>query len=162
MKCEVIRENLVAFLYGELNRDETMAIHEHLSRCESCASEEIELRQTLRQVNHYHLVDLPAHFEQQLDLKLNPTSKAKPSAKFKYRRIIWAVAATLILTLALEFLAYQFLLAPVPAVTLANLETRESIFESSKPKTAAQTPWKERVFQKFRERFDDDFVETEN
>lgn len=47
MRCEIKKEDLLAFLYGELEEEKVKKIKDHLAHCEQCRAEVNEIRQTM-------------------------------------------------------------------------------------------------------------------
>lgn len=58
MRCEDIKEELVAFILGELSEEENESIREHIESCESCSAEAAQYRQTLLALSRWKM---PAH-----------------------------------------------------------------------------------------------------
>lgn len=154
-QCEIVQENLSAFLYGELSAEENQAIHHHLGQCEQCLQEEMELRKTMRRVNQFHLLNLPDDFDAKLNRKLQKVTPAitHPKKMAKYRRVIWAIAATLVLTLGLEFLAYQFLFTSDTEVSLTQYQTKQALFEPVKGGRESVSEMQNKFVKKFSGRF---------
>ncbi len=107
MNCHDYQENLTAYLQNELPLKEVMELHAHLGICETCAREERELRQTLNLFDKYHPVALPENFNQQLSLRLKNIKPINQKRQWPSKRMLFHIAATLLVTIGLEFLAYQ-------------------------------------------------------
>jgi hypothetical protein len=105
--CHNYQENLTAYLQGELHLKEVMELHAHLGICETCAREERELRQTLYLLSKYHPITLPENFNRQLNLRLKNIKPINQKRQWPSKRMLFTIAATLLVTIGLEFLAYQ-------------------------------------------------------
>ena len=132
MQCHSLRENLTAYLYGELDKKDVMAIHRHLSQCQTCAQEELELRKTIRILNQTHPEVLPKNFKDELNHKLMQTKMVSKLIKRDFRRVLYAVAATFIITLGIEFFAYQLYCSIPDSGNLANLPPTKAVFRPAK------------------------------
>jgi len=53
MDCEYIKENLPAFIDGELEEDAIVRVESHLAECEGCRSELEDLRRTARMIEDF-------------------------------------------------------------------------------------------------------------
>ena len=107
MDCKATTKNLVSHFYGELDIKISMKLHKHLSTCEQCANEEIELRKTLRQLDRFQIEVLPEDFDEKLRSKL-PLPKKRIS--INVRRIAYAMAATILIFLGVQSLINQLYL----------------------------------------------------
>lgn len=58
MRCEDIREQIAAFVLGELDPDENEAVRSHLDSCEKCSAETAQYRQVLLALGRWKV---PAH-----------------------------------------------------------------------------------------------------
>jgi hypothetical protein len=135
MNCASVQENLSAFIYGELNAEETMSLHRHLSRCKKCTGEEMELKKTVRLLNRNFSLELPPDFEQKLAHKLDKVKAISFYKTNQLRRIVWAVAATFILTIGVELFTYYFIISSANHRDLARFEPQQSLFNGHKAKT---------------------------
>ena len=131
MDCNKIRESLTAYLHGELDKKEVKLIHQHLSSCESCLDEELELRKTGRILDKFQFEALPEDFDAGLHRKLKPFQKTASNGKPGARRIIYVIAATLIVTIGLEFFIFQFMQSTEPTIQFTDFPTTQTVFKSA-------------------------------
>ncbi|NOZ62037.1 MAG: hypothetical protein GXO74_10185 [Calditrichaeota bacterium] len=104
MKCDDVQRYLSAYIYGELNTEQVKKIHRHLSHCESCLLAEMQFRKTVRLMDQVKFDALPADFDEKLQKKLRRSRRKNFHRNQQTRRLILAIAATLILVLGLDFL----------------------------------------------------------
>lgn len=132
MDCHDYRENLTAYLQGELPFKQVMELHAHLGRCEDCAREERELRQTLFLFGKFYPEMLPGDFDQQLNLRLAQLKPIAPRQQWPFRRVIFTIAATLLITFGIEFLAYQIFQESRAQDTLISLANTTQTYQAEK------------------------------
>lgn len=132
MDCQKYQENITAYLQGELPFKKVMELHAHLGICETCAREEQELRQTLSLFDKYHPVMLPQNFEQELKVKLAQIRPASWQQQWPLKRVIFTIAATLLITFGVEFLAYQIFQESRAHDTLISLANTTQTFQVEK------------------------------
>ena len=149
MQCNTFRENLVAYLHGELDKKDVIAIHHHLSTCEKCVEEELELRKTIRKLDKYQFEVLPDNFHKELNRKLRHTIMPSKSVKHDFRRIAYAVAATVIVTICIEFFAYQFFQSIYQPRRITDFTATHAIFKPAGYTTSRRTSWKERLIKNY-------------
>lgn len=149
MQCNGVQENLVAFIHGELAPIEMMALHRHLGSCESCLTKELELRKTSRMLDKYPFEPLPENFDIELDRKLEQAIFKKISRKRNFRPILYAAAATILITIGVEFFVSQLLRPEIRPGHLADLATVETVFKPAKQAIIIKTSWKERYMNKW-------------
>jgi len=149
LNCKNVKNNLTAYIHGELDKNELKTIHQHLAVCEDCLREEIELRKTGRLLDQFQMEALPENFDFQLRQKMKQTRRFKINATGSVRRIIYAVAATLLLTLGLEFIAYQFFTATTQPSKFADYPSNKTVFKSVQY-DKNELSWKERYMAKFK------------
>jgi len=147
--CNKIQENLVAYLHGELNKKKVKAIHQHLSGCEVCLEEEFELRKTNRIMDKFQFEALPENFDAELHQKLKPFQKPVSSDKSGFRRIVYAIAATLIITIGLEFFIFQFMRSVQPSIQFTDFPTTQTVFKSASEIASQKFSLKQRYIKKF-------------
>jgi anti-sigma factor RsiW len=147
--CNKVKENLVAYLHGELAKKEVKEIHQHLSGCESCLEEEMDLRRTNRVLNKFQFEVLPDDFEAELHRKLKPFHKPISSDKPGFRRNVYAIAATLIITIGLEFFIFQFMRSAEPTIQFTDVPTTQAVFRSTSDMDSKKTSLKQRYLEKF-------------
>ncbi|MBC8183721.1 zf-HC2 domain-containing protein [candidate division KSB1 bacterium] len=152
MVCNKIQENLVAYLHGELDKKEVKLIHQHLSSCESCLDEELELRKTGRILDKFQFEALPDNFDAELHRKLKPFQKPKSSNKPGIRRIVYAIAATLIITIGLEFFIFQFMQSTEPTIQFTDFPTTQTVFKSASAMASKRTSLKQKYLEKFQQK----------
>ena len=127
MTCNTIKPQLVAFLHGELTSAEQQAIHQHLGQCESCLHEEMSLRKTLHVSMRYKPDILPDEFNSNVIEQIQ-SHKTILQRWSHGRRLLYAIAATILLVLGLEFVGYHVFLPQQSALTLSNVSVAESAF----------------------------------
>ncbi|GEM_PF-1605838 len=132
MDCQKYQENMTAYLQGELPFKEVMELHAHLGICETCAREEQELRQTLSLFDKYHPVMLLQNFDQELNVKLGQIEPVSSRQQGPLRRVIFTIAATLLITFGIEFLAYQVFQESSAQDTLISLTNTTPTFQIEK------------------------------
>ena len=148
MDCKNVKNNLVAYFFGELAKKEVKEIHQHLSGCESCLEEEMDLRKTNRLMDKFQFEVLPENFEAELHRKLKPYQKLKGIEKSGVRRIVYAIAATLLITIGLEFFIFQFMRSTEPSIQFTDVPTTQAVFKSgSEP--SRKSSLKQRYLEKF-------------
>lgn len=152
MDCNKIKENLTAYLHGELDKKEVKAIHQHLSGCEVCLDEEFELRQTSRIMDKFQFEALPENFDAKLHRKLKPFQKPVSSDKPGIRRIVYAIAATLIITIGLEFFIFQFMQFSEPTIQFTDFPTTQTVFRSASEASSKKSSLKQRYLEKFQQK----------
>ena len=149
MQCNTFRENLVAYLYGELDKKDVIAIHHHLSACEKCVEEEIEFRKTIRKLDKYQFEALPDTFDMELHNKLKDMKIPLKSVKHDFRRIAYTVAATIIVTISMEFFAYHFFQSMYQPSRVTDFTSAHAIFNPDVYTTSRRTSWKERLIKNY-------------
>jgi len=149
VNCKIVKENLTAYLHGELNKKEVKAIHLHLSACEVCLEEEMELRKTSRIMDKFQFEALPENFDAQLHQKLSSFQKPKNSDNSGFRRIVYAIAATLVVTIGLEFFIFQFMQSTEPTIQLTDFPTTQTVFKSASEASSKKSSLKQRYLKKY-------------
>ncbi|MBN2089798.1 zf-HC2 domain-containing protein [candidate division KSB1 bacterium] len=139
MDCHDYQENITAYLQGELPFKEVMELHAHLGICETCAREEQELRQSLSLFDKYHSVLLPQKFDRELDVKLTRIEPASSRQQWPLRRVIFTIAATLLITFGLEFLTYQIFQESRTQDTFMSLTKTTQNFQVEKYKPSSRS-----------------------
>ena len=130
MTCSNIQENLVAYLHGELDKKAVMNIHKHLSICEVCAQEEIELRKTNRLLDHFQFAALLDNFDEQLHQKLAKIDKPVFQKIHDFRRIVYAIAATILIMIGIQFFGAQILQSIQQPIHFKDFPTTQSVFKA--------------------------------
>ena len=148
MDCNYVQKNLVAYLHGELDKKEVKLIHQHLSDCEVCLEEEMALRKTNRILNKFQFEVLPENFDVELHRKLKPFQKPVSKNKTGLRRIVYAIAATLIITIGLEFFIFQFMQSTEPTIQFTDFPTTQTVFKSSS-ESSQKLSLRQRYLEKF-------------
>ena len=128
--CKIVQNSLSAYLHNELDSESLKAMHQHLSQCPLCLKEEIGLRQTSRLLNKFPIATLPENFDWELQKKLNLLQQPAQKIKPEIRRIIYAIAATLVITIGLEFLIFQFMRTRQPTSQFTDFQTAQAVFKS--------------------------------
>jgi len=62
MKCKEIKRKIVPYLDGELGKDESMRVREHLSKCRSCADEAENLNKAWQLFSNLSIPEIPDSF----------------------------------------------------------------------------------------------------
>ena len=148
MDCKKIKNSLTAYLHGELDKTEVKIIHQHLAICESCLAEELDLRKTNKILNKFQFDALPENFDEQLHRKLKPFQKSGTNDKQGIRRIVYAIAATLIITIGLEFFVFQFIQSTEPINKFTDFPTNQTVFRSAS-ETSPKLSLKQRYLEKY-------------
>ncbi len=130
MKCIEVRENLSAYIYGELDMSLMKKMHEHLSLCDDCLKLEMQLRKTTRLMNQIEPDTLPSDFNEKLYKKLQREKRKKYLIPHKSRKVVLAIAATLLVTLAIEFIIKNIFFSPPFKRNLSNYQMTASVFGS--------------------------------
>jgi len=130
MKCTEVQLNLSAYIYGELNLMQVKKIHKHLGRCESCLKLEMQLEKTFRFMNQMRLDALPKNFDENLERKLQREKRKNIKTHHQSRKIIFAIAASIILFLAVNFLIRDAFSPRVWTKNLSNYRMPASVFGS--------------------------------
>lgn len=147
MTCQDVRDHLAAYLDGELDKKKTIALHRHLSACEACVREEIDLRNTKHLLNQHHFAVLPDNFDEQLSQKIRRIESPFLGSRHDVRKIVYTVAATIILMIGLQVLV-PYLSQPVQTpIRFKDFPTARAIFRVKR--TAAEPSLQDRLRQRF-------------
>jgi len=149
MVCNEIRQNLSAYLHGEMSQQVRVEMHRHLSECKSCLTIEMELIRTSRLLNRFQFQALPENFDDNLAHKLEKRKAPTPRQRITPRRLMYAIAATIIITLGLEIFVYQFIRTTRPHLHLADYPTKQAVFSASRDERVANNSWRQRFLQKY-------------
>lgn len=147
MTCNEVQDNLAAYLHGELDKKTVMEIHQHLSGCEACVQEEIELRQTNRLLDQFRFEALPENFDEQLHQKLKQIETPHQKVSHDLRRIVYAVAATIIIMIGLQFFGSRVFQSLQPPIRLTDFPTTQVVFKSEE--SSSEPSLKERLVQRY-------------
>ena len=147
MTCNDVRDNLVAYIHGELNKKTVMEIHHHLSNCEACIQEEIEFCRTNRLLSQYQFEALPDNFDEQLHQKLKQVEKPRQKVQHDFRRIVYAVAATIIIMIGIQFLGSRVFQSLQPPIRLKDFPTTQVVFKSEE--RSSEPSLKERLIRRY-------------
>ena len=149
MTCNEVQENLSAYIYGELNKKRVMEIHQHLSSCEMCIQEELEYRKTTRLLDRYQYEALPENFDEGFHRKLNQIEKPRKKIPGEFRRIVYAIAATIIIMIGIQFFGYRFMVSARQPVHFKDFPTTQTIFRPADQRIEPKTSLKERFIEKY-------------
>ena len=149
MTCNEVRENLVAYIHGELDRKIVMEIHHHLSACEACVQEEIELRQTNRLLDQFQFEALPEDFDAKLHRKIQQTQPSPNRIKSDFRRIVYAIAATILIVLGIQFIGSRIFQSTQQSIHFKNFPTTQAIFKSETSRSLGESTLKEQFMQRY-------------
>jgi len=149
MTCNEVRDNLVAYLHGELNKHDVMKIHQHLSECESCVQEEIELRKTNRLLDHFQFEGLPEDFDEKLHRKIRQIQPSPKIIKSDFRRIVYAVAATILIIFGTQFIGNRIFHSAQQPIHFRDYPTTQTIFKSEESRVTTEMTLKERFMQRY-------------
>ncbi|NIO15571.1 MAG: DUF2275 domain-containing protein [Deltaproteobacteria bacterium] len=106
MECEQIRENLSAYVDGEISGEERDRVEGHLVACETCAGALAELNAYLERIGKLEEVDPPPWLTQKVMARVQSESEEKRGfyqrffPQFLLARPIHALATVLILVLS--------------------------------------------------------------
>lgn len=145
MTCSIVRENLVAWLHGELDKKIVMAIHQHLGQCEACVQEEMELRQTSRLLDRWPYAELPADFDEKLQRKIQQATPVGRILSSSLRRMAVAVAATVLIVLGLQFVGLKLLSTGRSSIRLNDFPTSQAVFKAPAAQPAMDQSLRERL-----------------
>lgn len=147
MNCNLIRSNLVAYIHGELDKKIVIAIHRHLSTCETCVLEEIELRKANRLLDQFQFDVLPDDFDEQLHRKIQKIEKAPKTTKSDLRRIVYAVAATILIMIGIQWFGSRIVQSTYQSLHFKDFPTTQAIFKSED--TQSESSLKERFIERY-------------
>ena len=136
MDCNFVQENLGAYLHGELDKKTVMKIHKHLSVCEVCVQEEIDLRKTNRLLDQFQFAALPDNFDEQLHQKLAKIDKPVFQKIHDFRRIVYAIAATILIMIGIQFFGAQILQSMQQPIHLKDFPTTQAVFKAEEGSSA--------------------------
>ena len=57
MKCDLVKDELMDYVFSELDDLSREKIDEHLKKCESCSNEIVEFNQTVAVMKKWHQVE---------------------------------------------------------------------------------------------------------
>ena len=149
MDCNFVRENLVAYIHGELDKNAVMVIHQHLANCEACVQQEIELRKTNRLLTQFQFEALPDNFDEQLHQKLIKIKKPEVQTKRDFRRIVYAIAATILIMFGVQFFGSRILRSTHQPIHFKDFPTTQAIFKSEDSRRTPETSLKERFIERY-------------
>ena len=149
MSCNDVRENLVAYIHGELDKNAVMIIHQHLADCEACVQQEIELRKTNRLLTQFQFEALPDSFDEQLHQKLNKIEKPKVQNQTDFRRIVYAIAATILIMIGIQFFGSRILQSTQQPIHFKDFPTTQAVFRSEDSQGTPETSMKERFVERY-------------
>ncbi|MBN1349495.1 hypothetical protein JXJ21_08810 [candidate division KSB1 bacterium] len=130
MECQECQANLAALIHAELDKKQIKQIHRHLGRCDTCAQEHYELLKTKRLLNRFVANGLPPNFDEQLRQKLKTAPLLRKTGQVGIKKLIYAVAATVIITLGLEFMVTEMFHSKSIAENLGQLSSAPALFQS--------------------------------
>jgi len=149
VSCNEVRENLVAYLHGELDKEGVMAIHQHLANCEACVQQETELRKTERLLDQFQFEMLPENFDEQLHQKLIKFERPVVQTKPGFRRIVYAIAATILIMIGIQFFVSRILQSTQQPIHFKDFPTTQAVFRSEASRGTPETSLKERLMEKY-------------
>jgi anti-sigma factor RsiW len=147
MTCNDVQKNLVAYIHGELDKKAVMNIHQHLSTCEICVQEEIELRKTNRLLDQFQFAALPDNFDERLHQKLEKIDKPVVQTKHDFRRIVYAIAATILIMIGIQFFGSRILQSTQQPIHFKDFPTTQVVFKAEE--SSAGPSLKERFIQRY-------------
>jgi anti-sigma factor RsiW len=149
MTCNEVQDNLTAFIHGELDTSTTRAIHQHLSQCQTCLQEEVESRKANKLLSQFQFEALPEDFDEQLHRKLKSLELPAHKKRHDYKRIYYAVAATIVIMVGLQFFGSWLMTPKQQSFQLKNFPTSQAIFNSTEK--VAETSLKDRFLQRYKQ-----------
>jgi anti-sigma factor RsiW len=149
VNCNFVLDNLVAYIHGELDKKAVMQIHQHVGNCEACVQEEIELRRTSRMLDQVQFEALPDNFDRELQKKLAQIEKPLKPVKSDFRRIVYAIAATIIIMVGIQFFGSQILQSTRKPVHFKDFPTTQTVFKSEVTQSEVETSLRERFLQRY-------------
>jgi hypothetical protein len=148
MTCNDVRGNLAAYLHGELEKKALMVIHQHLADCEACVQQEIELRRTERLLDQFQFEALLDNFDEQLHQKIIKIEKPVVQTKRDFRRIVYAIAATILIMIGVQFFGSRFLKSTKQPIHFKDFPTTQAVFKSELSQQKSETSLKERLIER--------------
>jgi hypothetical protein len=135
--CEIVQDNLSAYIDDELPADEGRKIYHHLQTCQACNKEYMELKITAAIMRSLNDIDPPPEMKERVIERLRDDTVHSPVSKIK--KIKWysfgAVAAGLLLLVGSWSLLFDGGLAKFPADSAG---TQQIAFEAAEaPETDA-------------------------
>jgi anti-sigma factor RsiW len=135
MRCKSVTKNLAAYLDNELSQSKARKVSRHLSRCGACKLRESQLRQSWSLLDALKPGEMPENLASIVQERITiahilPKPYRQPSPLYRYVR--YAVAAGIILTVTLYFLAAPINresppLTQLQAEVVRNLELLEHL-----------------------------------
>lgn len=133
--CDVVREDLSAYIDGMLSEDEAKKVEQHLEACSECREEHRFLFGILKSASAMPTIPVSEHFHEELHNKL-VAEMNKPKAIKIRKRPLWQLAsgfAAAVAVIAFSIVSFSNLpkqseLTPfVPTPSVNQLETSESM-----------------------------------
>jgi len=92
LDCKTVKDKLLDYIDGSLNKEEKKQVKEHLTECRECYEEYMELKSTIN-----YIVDKSNKIDTRKELNLNPHSFKKKSARrFKRTGLIAAILSLIL------------------------------------------------------------------
>ena len=130
MHCEETRQNLTAMIHCELTAGELKKMHAHLAECSECLSEEIEMVKTSRKLQMPHDFAMPNDFDARLQSRLKAADSPSPASSQTLRRVVYAIAAMIVLALGIEFFPYSIYLTTRQESLISRRDNFVSVFKT--------------------------------
>ena len=102
MTCDRIRENLSAYVDGELSAEEAQAVRVHLDACGACRGEYEAIRRVSEMVKRLPRTKAPEYLAADVVQRIH--GDRRHDVKGRWVRIVWPVAAAACIALAFFFL----------------------------------------------------------
>jgi anti-sigma factor RsiW len=149
MNCNEVRDNLVAYIHGELDENAVMTIHLHLGTCELCVQEELDLRKTNRLLDRYHFEALPENFDEQLHKKIQRIENVPGTKKSDFRRIVYAVAATILIIIGIQYFGSRLFQSTRQTIHFKDYPTTQAVFKPADSQPGSELSLKDRFVQRY-------------
>ena len=130
MRCEDVRDQLSAFLDGELSPSKAGQIQAHFDSCPACRAEAELLERTIRTVKELPAVEAPSGLREGVLASIKAEgSEGEAAARPAPWRALWPAAAAIIIAVLIALLASERRSARAPdeAATAAESLRRRSV-----------------------------------
>jgi len=120
MECDNIKENLVGYLDGKLDKNTSEEILKHLSICTECSKELEQLKRSWELLGEYEPISVPQDFSRKI------LARAETESAYEFQPLFstWTpyIAAAAVFLLAVSGTLVYFSYHPLPAEQLSYME----------------------------------------
>jgi hypothetical protein len=125
MKCDQVRDNLVAQQGGELTAEEISAVEAHLTSCAACQTEANDLQSTLSLFHALPEIKPSAKVWENLSTEVDRDARVvvakRPTTTANFTRLLRLAAAASLLTAAISFGFVAYVTRSVPIATISQI-----------------------------------------